>query len=292
MTDIDGAGLPQETRLRLFQLHEIPPPSGMALEALRIAGDEQADLEQLVRIIEQSPELVARVLRCANSAYYGQRRHIHAVREAVIRVLGLSVTKGLILALSLANAFNVSTCPAFRSDRHWFVAMVTAILARDLAGNLTSEEKVAPSMAYSAGLIHNLGLLALVHAFPGEMNQALKPGDPGAFRHRMEGLLGMDHRLAGGWLARRWGLPEALVLALRHHGDANYEGAHWPLVRLVGGASQVANQLFISGMLPAAPADWRGRLIPAGESEAVIRGVLEQLDELKSFARQLADNGG
>ncbi|WP_221249156.1 HDOD domain-containing protein [Desulfuromonas versatilis] len=276
----------------MFQLQEIPPPSGIALEALRVAGDEQADLEQLVRLIEKSPELAVRILRCANSAYYGQRRHIHSVREAVIRVLGLSISKGLILALSMASAFKTSTCPEYQVPRHWFVAIATASLARDLAAGVTSEEKVSPAMAYSAGLIHNLGLLALVHTFPREMNEALKHGAVGELSRRIEARLGMDHRLAGGWLAQRWGLPEDLVLAVRHHGAVDYTGNHWPLVRLVGGAARIADRLFMEGAMPPLPAEWGAGLIAAGDCEAAIQGMLEQLDELKSLARQMAGSGG
>ena len=288
MPGTEFTSLSEEARFRLFQLREIPPPSTMAREVLRIAGDDYVDLEEVAGLIEKSPELTARVLRCANSAYYGHRRRVNSAQEAIIRVLGLSVTKGLILALSLASPFQVRACGGFRYDRHWFISMVTAILARDLAGSLQLTGKLSPGEAYTAGLIHNLGMLAMVHAFPEEISEILDEAEPFGMAARMQDRLGLNHYLAGGWLARYWGLPEDLVRVIAHCREEDYQGPNAPLVRLIGGAADLAEGLFAGGEIGHLPPAWSGGLIPADDAEEVLREVAGQVPDLMGLASQLA----
>ena len=278
----------QEARLRLFKLKEIPPPSGMAQEVIRIAADEMVDISKLVNVIEKSPELTARILRCANSAYYGQRKHIATVKEAIIRVMGLSLTKSLVLAMALAGPFDFSKCPNFDPQRYWFVAVVSGSLCQELAKRLAIKEKPDHAWAYTAGLIHNLGLLALVHAFPKEMNSALETDDPATAQENIFKLLGMDQLVAGAWLAQRWGLPEELVLVILHHKDPSYRGQSWPLVNLVGLTSLLAESLY-TGQSVSYPSICPEVLIPDQDVEEVVNQFAEHVEAIKELASLLAN---
>ena len=290
MSDSEWSGLSEKTRLKLFQLREIAPPAGMSREIIRIAGNDQVELDEVVAVIERSPETAARILRCANSAYYGQRGHIHAVRDAVIRVLGLSVTKSLMLAMALSGCFQLKECPGFSRERHWFIAVAAASLARDLAPHLQASPRPTPATAYTAGLLHNLGTLALVHTFPREMAQVF--AEPEAPRRQLllRSLVGLDGATAGKWLATHWGLPGEMALVMAHYGAPSFRGTDWPLVRLVGLGTVVAEQLFARQEVPVGD-EWTEGFLPASLVSAAAGQLASEHTSLMDLAGLLAGKG-
>jgi HD-like signal output (HDOD) protein len=292
MPDLKMTPLSEKLHLRLLQLREIPPPAGTAREVMRVTGDDQIDLKEVTGVIEKSPELTARILRCANSAYYGQRKNIQSVKEAVVRVLGLSVTKGLILAIALSRSFQLRSCPNFQSERYWFVAVTTANLSQELSRRLKVLEKPAPGMAYTAGLIHNLGILAMVQTFPEQMKQVFAQKDDNSAIRLMDELLGINHYMAGSWLAERWGLPKELVRVIAHHNDSHYRGPDWPLVNLIGLAAKIGDNLYAGQVPKGLPPSWpEGFLVTSFNVNAAVDRLTREVEQLKDLAHLLARNG-
>jgi HD-like signal output (HDOD) protein len=260
----------------------------MALEAIRILGDDRVDLGVVVAIIEKSPEFAARILRCANSAYYGCHGKVASVRDAVIRVLGLSMTKSLILATALADSFDLS-CPGFSRERFWFGSVACAQLSHDLTGSLLTQEKPAPAVAYTAGLLHDFGLLALVHAFPDQVEQALTCSrNRDSLSKTIETATGLSPAQAGEWLGLRWGFPENLIEVMASHRVPDYRGKGWPLVRLVGLAAQIADGLFTAKPQQPAPSNLPGDFLNTEVAGAAVARLTQQMDELLELAHLLA----
>ncbi|MBN2429140.1 MAG: HDOD domain-containing protein [Deltaproteobacteria bacterium] len=273
-----------EVRSRLFALGEIPPPPAIAQELIRLAGNDQADIHELVKVVEKSPELTARILRWANSAYYGQRNQIFSTRDGIIRVLGLSTAKSLLLAQALAVSFATRELSFFPLERFWYLAVATATLGQDLAQQ-HFRHKVSPGIAYTAGLIHNIGLLALVTAFPEELEQVFieKHEDPISFR--IYGKIGIDPCVAGAWLGKRWGLPEDFVRVIRYLKDPDYEGQQWEMVRLIGLAAVVAEHHLDGKALSDIPPECRNeKLVDFTTLFSVVECLNSRFDELKNFS--------
>jgi HD-like signal output (HDOD) protein len=262
----------------------------MALEAIRILGDDRADLGEVVAIIEKSPEFASRILRCANSAYYGCHGKVDSVRDAVIRILGLSMTKSLILATALADSFGLS-CQGFSRERFWFGSVACAQLSHDLADSLLTTEKPKPAAAYTAGLLHNLGLLALIHTFPEQMEQALidSRGRDSSSK-AIETATGLSPAQAGEWLGMRWGFPEILTRVMSSHRDPDYQGTGWPLVRLVGLAAQIADGIFTANPQQPAPSNFPVDFLNSEVAGAAVARLTQQRDELLELAHLLANN--
>lgn len=293
MPNPPGTSLTQASQLKLFRLKEIPLPSGSALDALRLASDELVDLVDLAKVINHSPELTLRILRCANSAYFGQRRQIVNVEEAIIRVLGLALTRSLVLTLAVAQPFNLTACPRFDAERHWFVACSTATLAERLVGHLHIDRHLPAGSAYTAGLLHNLGMLALVHVFPLETDVVLRACSDGRPGNHLRAALGIGPREAGAWLARHWGLPEVLARIMAHHQDLNYRGEDWPLAHLIGLTKLLAESLYRNEPEPVIPIGWfDGLPLSRAAVMATFDNVREELPGLRDMARQLVKKGG
>ncbi|MBN1141102.1 MAG: HDOD domain-containing protein [Deltaproteobacteria bacterium] len=280
--------VPDETRVRLLKLKEIPPPPALSRELIRLAGDEEAEILDVIKVVQQSPELASLVLNWANSAYYGERNKVTSVKDAIIRVLGLAASKSLLLAVSLTSTFDARKIPFFPLEKHWFLSVSTAAIAQSLASRLTVPEPLATGTVYSAGLLHNLGMLGLVHVFPAEL-KAVFFGDPNlSLNVRVHQILGISPSLAGAWLGKRWGLPEELVNTLNFHDDCSYEGDHWPLVRLVGLASKLAECHFDGKNLSDLSSEFPFEgLVRIGDIFTAVSQLEDRLGELKTFAQFL-----
>lgn len=280
----------QDSRSRLFRLQDLAPPSPMAKEILAVLADDQADLEEVAAIVETYPELTTRILRCANSAYYGHRGKIQSVAEAIIRVLGLSMAKALALSLSLESSLQVQSCPGFREERHWYLSVLTAHLARALTPLSPGTPNPSPGAAYAAGLLHDLGTRALVALYPEEMNRIFtsEAADPRALTHQ---LLGVDAEQAGALLARRWGLPEPLSEAIGRCRSPLADLRENPLAELVAVAILLAEASLDREGPPPLPETVAVHWGRRAEIDRVIAEVIQRAEEFRNMARTLTRHG-
>lgn len=288
MDDAGDSTLKEELQRRLLMLQGIAPPSAMGQEILRVVTDEQADLEHVAATIEKYPELTARVLRCANSAYYGHRGEIYAVADAIIRVLGLSVTKALALSLTLESSFRLRNCPGFKIENYWFSAVLTANLARSLAPLMRSEHYLDLGAAYTVGLLHNIGLLALVELFPQPMSQVFAEPDVEAQQALMQSLLGMDVQQAGAVLGRRWGLPKPLIHAITYCRDKDHLSMDSPLLPLLKMSVMVADRLSLGEEKFDLPEELPGGIFDSSEVAVAVAQISTRIKDLRGVAQLLA----
>ncbi|WP_127477566.1 HDOD domain-containing protein [Sulfurivermis fontis] len=280
-----------ETRLEIQKLNRLPPMSLVAQELLAVFAEGDMDVQRIAAIIEKDPPLLARLIGLANSAYFGYPERVATAEDAIFKVLGINIARSLAFSMVLAGPFRTSHCPSFHVDEYWASAMVTATLAQRLARLVEEEPRPHGGNAYLAGLLHNLGLLALVHLYPDEMAWVFDrlAQEPGLSLAAAEtAALGADHLQVGGWLARKWHLPAFAVAAIEHHRDVAYNGEYQPLVRLIGFCAQWAarlqreNEAVDLGTLTALG-------IPPVEAESELGEMLAKRDEIALLARLLAD---
>lgn len=276
-----------EARLEIQKLHALPPVSLVVRQFLEAVQDPKIEVRRLAAIIEQDPALLARMVGLANSAYYGYPEPVVTAEEAIFKVLGLNTAKNLALSIVLSGPLDAGRCHQFRLDRYWAQAMSVAIFAKRLAAFVAEESRPSPGDAYLGGLLHNIGLLALVHLFPEAMSEVLAEGecDPKALVERERQIIGTDHCDVGGWLARKWQLPPHIVAVLEHHLQQDYSGEHGPLVRLVNGALRWATHECTS---EETPPDMSGLGVPAQQARSVGDYLRERREEITLLSRLLA----
>jgi HD-like signal output (HDOD) protein len=264
----------------------------MASAILAVVGDDQADLEQVAAIVEKHPELTTRILRCANSAYYGHRGKIQSVAEAIIRVLGLSMTKALSLALTLESSFRPVHCPGFKEEQYWYSAVLAAHLARGLAPLHKGTPPSNPGAAYTAGLIHNIGARALVALFPEVMEKVFAAPDEAVGRALILETFGVDAQQAGALLARRWGLPEPLVRAVALCREPASMLAEQPLAELVSVAVALAEGMIQGRENPERSVPLAVRWSGEADVAMVVARIAERTEELRMMAQLLVGQRG
>jgi HD-like signal output (HDOD) protein len=238
-----------------------------ASQLLTTACSPEAELGQLRRLIEADPGLMLRVLRVANSVFYGQARKVGSIDRAVT-VLGFDGVRVIAAAACLDHT--LPRTPATRElsaalQRHSLCCGISArIIARSLAPDLTGE-------AFIAGLLHDIGcgLLMLVDseryiAFTQRRLAAARaqsPLDTDAELQEERQTFGITQWDSTIMLANHWKLPEWLAASLTHDGRAvNSAGARQPLADCVRWSESLAMELgypneFQAGMLVSGPAD-------------------------------------
>lgn len=276
-----------QARQRIQQQKELPTLSPSTQRILAACEDHDVSQTALAEILAEAPTIAARILGLANSAFFGQAGGVHSLPHA-IAVLGMVTVRSVAAGLALSGIFDVRRCPGFSAERYWISAVLTAALAQQLTPQVAAGVRPPSDSVYLAGLLHNIGLLALVYLHPREMDKAFAAY--AADRERtlathIRDVLGTDHYEAGVWLGSKWHFPRDLLLVMQHHYDTNYRGDHWPLVVIEGLAARWANQI-IDGRdamsLEPDPMTNLG-LAPAVVEELWLR-MRTQLDHVRAIA--------
>lgn len=181
-------------------------------EALIVLNDEGASVGAVAERIEHDQVLTARALRAANSAFYGAPGRVSTIRMA-IGVLGLRTVAALLTTAAVSGQFTAAArCPEFRHRDFWRHTLTTALIARGLARSIGMDAEVA----FTAGLLHDIGVLVLATQYPAEFGMALRY----ARLHDLSllgaerAVLDVDHCVAGDVLAQHWRLPTAMARAI------------------------------------------------------------------------------
>jgi HD-like signal output (HDOD) protein len=264
----------------------------MPLIAQRIlASAPRADIDDLSAIIQQDPALCARLIGLANSAYFGWPGGIHTIRDAIYRVLGLKLVVSLAMGLVLNKALHTDRCRGFRPEQYWFTAIATGIIAQSVYPHIDPSLCKEVENAYLNGLLHNLGVAVLVHLFPDEMTRVFADldGQPGkSLSTCAKAVLGIDQYMAGGWLARRWHLPEDIITVIDHGEEPGYKGEFWPLVLLVRYCAWQASDLFC-GREATMRTDFPQVLgIASAAGEKARNAVAAQIEEIGALALKMS----
>lgn len=185
---------------------DLPALPSVALATHKETSRPGATAGSVATLVATDPALTARVLRLANSAYYGNARQVAAVSDAVV-LLGMKSVRNLCLLAGTYPWLN-GALPAYGFGTGELLdhSLATAIASRVVA----EKAGLDADAAFTAGLLHDLGKVALAMWFT--------PAD-GPIRGRDDEIrvLGFDHEQTGGELARRWNLPLLLVAAIACH---------------------------------------------------------------------------
>jgi len=197
----------------LRAVRNLPPLPGVATQILASLGDERIDGERIAHHIASDTALAARTLRVANSPYYGLQGKIATIPEAVV-VLGFANLRSLVMASALTLAFREVT-PHFDRLGFWRHSLATAAAA-SAAGSVLGAN---PGLLFLAGLMHDMGRLALGVTFPAafEAVAARRKQDDSSWLEAETAVLGFDHAMLGGALCDHWRFPAAIGRAVADH---------------------------------------------------------------------------
>ncbi len=274
----------------LALLDELPQLHAAVYQLFEALSDDDIDRHQLAGILDQCPSLAAKLVGLANSAYFSRASSINGVSDAIF-VIGFRTVRSLATATALQEPFANNQCPAFHPGRFWLQAVLTAHVARELAKKSSPILSLNPDEAYLSGLLHGIGLMALAHLFPEDLNQILEQGNqqPGTLAEKIHQKFGATHHNVGAALLKRWHLPELFSCTTEHYADPDYQGSCWMACRLVTVAHDWADRVIHQDKTNAFDQHGLNLLgIKPDDSKAVGIDCLTQLEAFTGLAELIS----
>lgn len=209
---------------------QMPPLPRSTVQLMEVLGDEGHTVSDVCRVVESDPALAGNILKVVNSAAFGMAQQVSSLERAVA-YLGNKMVGAIALSSSTGRVYE-DELEGYEGEAGllWRHCVCCAVAARELAPFATS--KVEPDLAYTAGLLHDIGKSVISEFLAGsgpaiiESISAEKVSD---YLDAEQRLLGMDHSQVGAALAEHWNLPEPLKQAIGlHHkpGEADEEYRH------------------------------------------------------------------
>jgi putative nucleotidyltransferase with HDIG domain len=197
-------------------LEHLPTLPASVVRLQRVVQDEQSSAQDIEAVIKPDPALTANLLRLANSSFFGLPRKVDSVRQA-IALLGLKRVFETAISAAFSDVIP-SIIPGYglRAVQFWQHSVAVAIFSEQLARELELE---TPAMTFTAGLLHDLGKLAIgtyLARVCDEAVQTVREGQITLFAAEQQ-LLGTDHSETGHMLAEKWQLPEEIVMVASCH---------------------------------------------------------------------------
>lgn len=219
-------------------LIEIPPFPAVALKTLQLISNASSHLSKISEMLSADPVLSGEVLRVVNSPFFGIRTEVTSVLQATV-LLGLERIRGLVVTIGMRAYLGESlTVPALRSC--WRHSLACAIIAEDLAKGSSKDKDIA----YTAGIIHDIGRLGLAVAYRKQYAALLQEADEKScdLLASEREVFGIDHCEAGRSLVLRWKLPQEFAVVTSRHHEAS-SGGTFDLLAIIRVSCMMADAL-------------------------------------------------
>ncbi|BBB61520.1 histidine kinase [Undibacterium sp. KW1] len=234
---------------------DLPTLPAIVMELLNNIDNEELNMHDLAQKVSHDMALTAKTLRYANSPYYSTMIKVTTVQQA-ISLLGLSTVRQIVITAALTGCFPENNCRGFNHKDFWRHSNAVAIAARILARRL----KLNPDVAFTAGLLHDIGALVLATCYTGAYEKVLEQRQElQTTQYETEKqLLGIDHALVGETLATQWNFSEVMIKAIAGHHHPEKPGLGF-LATIVHVADGIAHALGVTTTPDLAPPEITGQ---------------------------------
>jgi len=200
----------------LKRVQALPPLPTSAMRVIALTKNPETSAKELETVIGQDPALTASILKQSNSAYYGYARRISSIQEAIV-ILGFPVIQELAMSAAVAPLLKPQLVGyEIEQEGLWKHSLLTAMVAKRLCQHL---KLPYGDIAFTAGLLHDIGKL-IISLYVQEVGDYLLKKVTEAkltYVELEEKVIGYNHAIVGGFLAKAWNLPDDLVEAISYH---------------------------------------------------------------------------
>ncbi|MDD2467339.1 MAG: GGDEF domain-containing protein [Desulfobulbus sp.] len=209
----------------ILSSRDLPTLPTVASKLLTLTAQEETPLAEIAALIAQDMALTAKILRVANSSFYSFSKNIKSIQHAV-SILGTNPVRSLVLSfsfLSMRNGKNAN----FDHSGFWERSLAGAAAAKVIAEQLPETDS---EEHFTIGLLQNIGHLVFASTLPGKF-ETIHCNASASYEDideeiTEEAQLGITHSAAGYEVAKKWGLPDLYLHAIRfHHKPTSYAGS-------------------------------------------------------------------
>ena len=258
------------------KIETLPTLPNIYFELHKVITDPRSSAREIADIISKDMSLSARILKIANSAFYGFRKKIETISEAVV-TLGIHEIGALSLGLTYVKYFKNIPNNIIDMNLFWEHSIACAIAARTI-GSHAGVENI--ERLFVGGILHDIGRLLLFSYYPDEAGKVIRSSrtENGFVYDKEEEILGVHHSDIGGMLLEKWGLPESIrnMVAFHHAPESSASSKEPAIISL---ADVIINALCLgtSGeqFIPVLkPETWNA----VGISKNVLAITIKQID--------------
>ena len=197
-------------------IEEIPPMPQVVMKAQELLSDSDSSAKELAALLETDPSIAAKVLKMANSAFYGLRGKVNSIQHAAM-VLGYK-NLGEIISVAGVQQSLEKKLPGYglESEDLWRHSLSVALGSKIIASKKNPELEM---VAHTAGLIHDVGKLILDPFVLGEKEtfESYIVSEQQTFLTAEQEILGFDHAEIAAEVCQKWGIPEVISSAIQYH---------------------------------------------------------------------------
>lgn len=228
--------------------NSIPTLPEVVLRIQDLIAQEDAGTAEIGALVAEDPPLAAKVLRIANSSFYGLAGECMSTEHAST-VLGVKVLKNIVTQVAVMDLFEHVENPCLNVADLWSHAIFTAQLCSMLAERAKRAGDLAPEEYYVCGLLHDVGKLVMLDGLGERYFDVIRASsERDVPLHQVEReMLSFTHTDVGAMVAKRWDLPENVGNAIQYHHGPRSRVAGDPVVSLVAHSNLLAHRLTEGG---------------------------------------------
>ena len=200
----------------LRDVKDLPPMPQVILKAQQMMADPDLDIKDVASLIETDQAIAIKVLRFANSAYYGLSGKVSSIQQAFV-VLGYK-TLGQILTIAGFSTFMGKSLPGYGFESEDFMrhSLAVALSSEIIAGKINPD---LANEAHTAGVIHDIGKIILDKYIVEnkETFNTFLENEQRTFLSAEKHIIGFDHAEIAYEICKKWNIPIAMTQAIKYH---------------------------------------------------------------------------
>ena len=209
----------RDFKKQIARIENLPTLPSVYADVDKICQNPDASADEMSRVIETDPSITLKLLKLANSAFFGFTRRISTVRDA-ISLLGNKTVRNAILNISIFEATkDLPNSAGLNKKQFWAHSAGTGSIARFLSDRL----KLGRDDAFTAGIIHDMGKIILDAIYADYYREVLRLVSARGISilEAEQQVLSLGHTEIGQELAAHWRLPDELLEAITYHPAPN-----------------------------------------------------------------------
>lgn len=288
----DIAVKPTRLRTALKNRNALPLIPLIAQKLLALNTDSASGERQLLALIEQDKQILARTIALANSPILcASNKKVSTVKEAAM-LLGINKIKSISTCIAFHSMKALPPNGNFKLQDLWLHSLGVSFIMLAIAKFMPKEIRPEDDQTFLAGMLHDIGYLALAYIDPLSSNAlhkalAASPAQPALEIERS--LLDICHDELGAELARKWKLPEEIIAILQHHHKPDAD-LKQPLARMTYLAEKLLPKLGMNETVKpeSTDTDWQALGIAVEDIDEIIVLAQEYSETALQFAIEVA----
>ncbi len=278
-----------DLRQAIKNLDALPAMPVIAQRLLALKLDTEEGERMLLVLIEEDPQISAKIIGLSNSAMIGASRHITTVKDAVM-LLGVKRVQSVATSIAIMSLMAKIPAGKFNSQDLWLHCIGIAFAMLGVARFMPEKMRPSDDQIFLVGMLHDIGYLVLAYLDPKLSDKLHTRLYAETERPSMEverENVEICHDELGAELARHWNLPEEIIAVLRYHHTPEAAGAvvGQPLVSMVNIVEKLLPSFgFNEHVAPGISVkEWDALGIDPAKEEEVREHVSEQAEHALQF---------